>query len=236
MDDYANLDGGGIDVGNVLPRTQAIFPGPFLARPWQPHVPLPPYRATCIGREGSGRRRAEAFIEAVFRRDHDARIASHYPELLCLENRTGDLIGVCGIRMAEGGPLFLESYLDMPVEQAAGAALHRKVQRERIVEIGNLATDGRGSSLSMIEATALLIIARGFDVAVLTATSKLRRVFSHVGIATTVFGGADPRRLADGGGSWGTYYSGRPLLLVGVLPVCLADACRRSPLMADALK
>jgi hypothetical protein len=93
-----------------------------------------------------------------------------------------------GFRRAAGQRLFLECYLDEPIESLASAALGRQVTRESIVEIGNFAAD---NALSMIAlwGTVSNDLAQDCDLAVATLTLPLRRMFRRVGIPFQVLGG-----------------------------------------------
>jgi hypothetical protein len=130
-----------------------------------------------------------------------------------------------GFRRAAGQRLFLECYLDEPIESLASAALGRQVTRESIVEIGNFAAD---NALSMIAlwGTVSNDLAQDCDLAVATLTLPLRRMFRRVGIPFQVLGEAEAHRLPPESGSWGAYYDLAP-------QVCLGEIAKAQQAIAD---
>src|SRR5688572_8230358 len=63
-----------------------------------------------------GRPRVEAFIRSVYARCYRARLRSFAPTLAAWEDR-GEVLAAAGYRSAVD-PLFLERYLDRPIEEA----------------------------------------------------------------------------------------------------------------------
>ena len=73
---------------------------------------------------GSARRVAlEQFIRQRFELQHGARIRHFMPCLFGLENQAGQLLGAVGVRSGNSGPLFLERYLNEPIQTAIGSRL-----------------------------------------------------------------------------------------------------------------
>jgi len=68
------------------------------------------------------RLRVEAFVEATYARAYGSRISAHYPTLMSVQDHTGRIYAVVGFRFARESALFLEQYLDQPVETAIAAA------------------------------------------------------------------------------------------------------------------
>ncbi|MDE1917157.1 MAG: thermostable hemolysin [Sphingomonadales bacterium] len=119
-----------------------------------------------------------------------------------------------GFRRASRQPLFLECYLDAPVEAVASALLNRPVARDSIVEIGNFAAD---HALAMIAlwGTVSNDLAQDCELAVATLTRPLRQMFRRVGIQFHVLAPAQAHRLPPGFGHWGDYYSLAPQVCLG---------------------
>lgn len=162
---------------------------------------------------GVDRRRVEQFIEAAYARAFGGCIASHYPALVSIRDGDGQIIAAAGFRLAADGPLFLEQYLDQPIETAISDA----PRRGAVAEIGNLAADGRGASLFLIIGLMEHLQLLGCTHAALTLTTHLAGSFANLGFASETLAEADPARLPDGGASWGRYYEHRPKVLAGRL-------------------
>ena len=157
----------------------------------------------------------EAFIEDVYRRSHGASVTTHYPTLLSLHGAGGDVLAAVGLRSAARGRLFLEQYLQGPVEDAIAAATGRPIGRAEIAEVGSLASLGNGASVFLVIAAATFLDTRRFSYAVVTANDAMQRIIRTFGFAHTVLGAAHGEALADGGRNWGSYYSCGPQMLAG---------------------
>lgn len=81
----------------------------------------------------------EGFIKTIFKRAYGAEIKQFMPRLMSLTDQDCGLLAVCGLRQANSGPLFLEHYMDQPVENLLSERTGLPIRREAIVEIGNLA-------------------------------------------------------------------------------------------------
>ena len=163
---------------------------------------------------GAERVEAEGFVAAAFRRCHGATKVRPYPSVATLR-RDGEIVAAAGYRAAADERLFLETYLDAPVEEAVAARTGRAVSRDRIVEIGGLSAKGRRPLVELFARLAHAFDAQGLEFAVVTATAKLRRGFDLIGFDAIQLADADPARLPGGAGGWGRYYETRPVVLAG---------------------
>lgn len=167
------------------------------------------------------RRRVETFVEAAYARAYGGRIGRHYPTLMSAQDEAGRIYAVAGFRQAGKERLFLEQYLDMPVEDGIAAFAGEKPARSKVVEIGNLASDGRGATVFLFLALARHLRDLGCEYAVATATRELRGIFEKAGFITGELARADGSRLPGGGAEWGRYYQTDPVVLAGSIP----EAC-----------
>lgn len=166
----------------------------------------------------------EAFVARAFERRHDARVQSFMPTLLSFRDATGDLRGVVGLRGAAGQPLYLEHYLERPVDQAIAAATGGTVDRRQVVEVGNLAGANCRTAMRMVAALPAHLLAQRFEWIVFTATNAVRGILQSFGAPLVELARADASRVANGPDSWGRYYDADPRVLAGYLP-----ASRRIP-------
>ncbi len=166
---------------------------------------------------GERRSAVETFIRQRFAEHYQARVQHFLPCLLGLEAADGRLHGAVGYRSAEDHSLFLERYLDVPIEQAIYQQCGKTVARNAIVEVGNLAAEGTGMARVLIVALTELLVAQGFDWVAFTGTSTLRNSFRRLGLAPQALGFADPRRLGQDVANWGSYYDSRPQVMVGAI-------------------
>lgn len=169
----------------------------------------------------------EQFIARAFGARHGAEVRSFLPELLGLCNDGDELRAAVGYRPATAGTLFLEQYLDQPVEDALAAQLGRPVGRDGIVEIGNLAGDTCRAARQLVAFLPRYLLERGHTWVVFTATDIVRRILGGAGAHLIELAVADPARLGAGAEAWGAYYRMDPRVMAGFIPEGLKLSPRR---------
>ena len=167
--------------------------------------------------QGERRQALEHFIQQRFAVQHAARVRHFMPCLLGLHDARGDVQATVGLRSAQGQPLFLERYLDQPIEQRLATRHGAAVPRETIVEVGNLAVGGSASARLLIVALTDLLVAQGFQWVVFTGTAMLLNSFTRLGLCPLPLGPADPQRMGAELADWGNYYAGQPQLMGGAI-------------------
>ena len=167
------------------------------------------------------RTRVETYLETRYAEAFQGRITRHYPTLMSIQDRDGVIHAAVGFRFAARAPLFLEHYLDRPIEAVLSGGQGDAVPRHAIAEIGNLASQSPGASLFLFLALANHLYHQGCTHAAATATRRLRRGFARVGFATRRLASADASRIANGGADWGTYYQNDPEVLAGPIAPAL---------------
>lgn len=165
-----------------------------------------------------GRGELEAFVAEAFRRGHDATVASFMPTLLSLRDGSGRLRSVVGLRGATVAPLYLEQYLEQPVETAIAAATGRPIRREQVVEVGNLAGSNCRAAVRMVALLPTYLLSLEYRWIVFTATGAVRGILQGFGAPLVELARADGSRVADGPDHWGRYYDTDPRVLAGYLP------------------
>jgi hypothetical protein len=176
-----------------------------------PHQPS----VICISsRFDEERVRVERFISSVFAEQYDAQIKVEYPVIMSVRDDNDVIRAAAGFRPAAGGELFLERYLEAPIEKAIASA-GQPISRRRIVEVGNLASRGQGEALFLFAALAAHLDQQGFAVVAATGTKALARQFRMTGIHTQTLVPARTSALGDDVAQWGTYYETQPRVMFG---------------------
>lgn len=159
-----------------------------------------------------------AEIHLISRRYRDVFGAALAPSFIAYmgkdtQSGTGAALGY---RRANETPLFLETYLDQPIEALVSDRLGRTIARSQIVEIGNFAAD---NALAMIDlwGAAANDLGGASEIAVATLTAPLRRMFARIGLPLTMLAPAIPARLGQGAGAWGSYFDLDPQICMGVI-------------------
>lgn len=191
-------------------------------------LPTPPITAPCgaptlslYTEDSVARDTVEAFIAKVFHERFGADLTRFAPTLVGLRDAGGQLIAAAGFRRAVDGPLYLERYLDAPVEQRLG------VDRSEVVEVGHLAATQPGAGRRLITHMAPLLAGRGHQWVVSTLTAELRQLFVRLGIVPQALGMADPALLGHEAAPWGRYYDHRPVVVAGAIGPALQMLARR---------
>lgn len=178
---------------------------------------------------------ASRFIEARYRDMFGSNAPVRYGHLLVLTDQLGTTVAALGIRRASEGPLFLENYLAVTVEQAIAETAEAAPSRDTIVELGSFAADSSRAATYLIVAMAAYMDSQGFSHALVTSTGRLRRLFALFGFDLRCLGDARKDALPDGGKNWGLYYDDAPRVLQGSVPDCFDAVLRernRQPIAA----
>lgn len=176
-----------------------------------------PHRPGLIEPQHPLRKSVERFIHKRFYDMHGASISHFLPRLLAIFNSRGEVLAALGIRSATES-LFLEYYLDRPIEEVIGlhpGAGGQAVDRNRLVEIGNLASADRGASLRLFQALAAYLIQERYDWATFTGGASLQRIFTQLGLDVFSLGVASQERLPEALRNWGSYYDDNPCIMAG---------------------
>jgi hypothetical protein len=183
------------------------------SRPFGRHL-----RLTAAPQGDPQRSELESYVRSAFARKHSADVQSFMPTLLAFRDASAALCGVIGLRRAAGSHLYLERYLDAPVEVALSAATGTAVHRDHIVEVGNLAGRNCRAAMRMVAQVPAYLLAERYCWIVFTATSTVRQILAGLGAPLIELAPADVARVAGGRDHWGSYYETDPRVFAGYLP------------------
>jgi hypothetical protein len=158
----------------------------------------------------------QQFIQNCFNQAYGAQISHFMPRLFSLQSKPQEIIAAFGLRPAVDNPLFLEKYLNIPIEQHLQTHLNINVLREHVVEVGNLSAVYPGAARSMIIAVTAYLYAQGYKWVVFTGTTELRNGFSRLGLRPITLGKASLEKLPlTERSAWGSYYDHMPMVMAG---------------------
>lgn len=183
-----------------------------------------PARLQTCGPDDPARAEVEACIRGVYRQRYGADVQHFAPWLVALHDEAGEIAAAAGWRAADSGPLFLERYLDAPVQTLLASP---PPARSQVVEVGHLVAPRAGAGRRLILLLGPHLAALGHRWVVGTLTQELRQLFVRLGIAPLTLGVADPAALGDEAAQWGRYYDHRPVVLAGPLHQALALFAQR---------
>jgi Thermostable hemolysin len=174
---------------------------------------------------GEARLATEHFIAAGFLKAYGARLTEFMPELMGMYDGPV-LAAACGLRPAATSTLFLEQYLEYPVEQVLGRAIAATVNRNGIIEVGNLSVARPGYARHFVLWLTLHLRSIGMEWALFSAVPALLNNFRRLGIPLVTLGPAAPERLADHvRANWGSYYEQQPQVTAVHVATAHATLC-----------
>lgn len=162
----------------------------------------------------------QGFIAERFAEVYGAELYNFMPRLFGLQDGAAELLAAFGMRPAETDGdrelLFLEHYLDRPVEALVARAAGRPVPRSHIVEVGNLAGATPGALRQLIPLVCERLHQEGFHWVVFTGPARLCNSFSRLGLPLQVVAPAPVAKLSpDERERWGRYYDHQPSVMTG---------------------
>lgn len=165
-------------------------------------------------RDDDARRELEAFIRHRYALAYGATVRHFLPRLFALRDRRGQLIAAFGLRSAASERLFLETYLDEPVEAQLSAATGVSARRDAIMEVGNLAGRHPGALRILIGTLAQALPSFGARWVVFTGGPQLINGFERLGVPLLTLAPARLERLpVDERADWGRYYDYAPTVM-----------------------
>ena len=169
-----------------------------------------------VDHDSGERASLEARIRSGFGMHFDACIAGFMPRFAFYRHVSG-ATGVIGIRRASNEPLFLESYLNTPVESIISDATGASVSRNRIAEVGQFVVDDRDIVTSFFRDLVPFLLDNGYDWVCFTGTDRIRALLARVGFHGLPIARAEAARARDTGDRWGRYYDFDPVVILGKL-------------------
>lgn len=161
--------------------------------------------------DAADRREVEQFIHDVFAQTYGANVQHFMPELVALRDETGELVAAFGLRKAANSPLFLEQYLDAPIETVMSNRFGKTINRNQITEIGNLAVANPRNAGVLIAHVIQHSLDIGIEWAVATAHHSLQNGLIKGGRDVFALQAADPERIEPiERTTWGSYYKHLP--------------------------
>jgi len=170
--------------------------------------------AHAINIEDPQRKEVEVFIHSVFAVAYKANVTHFMPELVALRDNHGVLIAAFGMRRAAQEKLFLEQYIDIPIEQLISERLGKTITRDEITCIGNLAVANPRNAGVLIAHVIKHSLDIGIQWCVATAHHSLQNGLIKGGRDVYPLHIADKLRLPkEEQALWGNYYDNTPQIV-----------------------
>lgn len=158
----------------------------------------------------------ESRVRSGFGHHFDACIEGFMPDLAVYRHVSG-AVGVIGIRGASDDLLFLERYVDQPIESVVSDAVQRPIPRREIVEVGQFIVDDKAIVSAFFRDLVPFLRSRGYEWVCFTATNRIRALLSKIGFSGKPVAMATQDKVGNDAMNWGTYYQFEPCVIVGKL-------------------
>ena len=173
------------------------------------------------------RSEVEHYIASRYTIAFNANITEFMPTFLGVYSSQGDLLSVCGYRVASQEPLFLEQYLPNPAEKVMENQFLQPINRSNLIEFGQLASFSKGISPMHFLLMAQHLSEQGFEWCIFTATDPLYAMMVRLGLQPSILSTADESKIPNAQETWGTYYHTAPRVSAGNLKLGLAQLISR---------
>ncbi|WP_438971655.1 thermostable hemolysin [Methylophaga sp.] len=195
------------------------------------HQMLPVFKLDLHQANSAERETTEHFIYQRFASQYGAEIRGFLPFLLSASNEKG-ISAALGFQTASDNKLFLEQYLDCDIETTLGLITHNIVERDSIVEIGNLASGRQRATQTLFLLLAQILHDAGYGWVVFTANRAVKTWLARMQLSAFIIKEADPNLLTDKSVKWGSYYDDRPVVLAANIEHSFSSI-NEQPLMAQ---
>lgn len=170
--------------------------------------------ASLSEKSAADRSALEQFIKEAFLKVHQAEINCFMPILLSLRDAESRLRAVCGLRHANKESLFLEQYFDAPIEAILSTKVAKKIERDNILEIGNLAIADPSCIRSLLACVAVYLHQTQAEWVVFTGITSLKNALQKLNMKIEVLGEAKLSSLPmQNRAHWGIYYRDQPQVM-----------------------
>lgn len=167
----------------------------------------------------------EQLVRSRYALAHGAQLRDLMPNLLGCIDTDDRPLAVLGYQGAAEKSLFLEQYLEAPIEdillgQSEPVGVAARLERHRIVEVGNFASKDRSATLELLQQLPGFLAREGFEWLVFTGTPRVCALVASFGAPLLDLGGADAAKLKGDADRWGRYYESAPRVMAGWLGHC----------------
>lgn len=172
-----------------------------------------------------GRKPLEKFISKVFKRVYNAELKFFHQNLLTVQSE--GIEGAIGFSSCENA-IFLEQYLDLPIEEEIYRLSMIKTGRHNIAEVGNLAAIRNGSGAKLMIAMTECLLLYGYKFATFTGTNQIFSIFNKLGYTPMIITCAEKEKVSNSN-AWGSYYEYSPRVAVADLNILKSRLLKVNP-------
>ena len=159
----------------------------------------------------------EQLIYQVYKKHYGIELTHFYPNLISIETTKKQIKAVAGIRCAAEELLFSEYYLKDHLETTLKQCYGKEINRDVVVEVGNLAPSSVGQMRWLITSITAFLHGAGFKYIVFTLAPMVYNAFKRMGLHLNILAEAKreclPKSIKQ---EWNEqYYQLSPKVLTG---------------------
>ncbi|MEO9382931.1 thermostable hemolysin [Chromobacterium phragmitis] len=154
---------------------------------------------------------AATAVQEKYQNAYEAQVEPNPENFVVAMDDNQNTLACASITFAEHISLFSEQYLEKPIELLVREMWQREYYRSDIAEIGNLISNDKNASLSIIKLVPLLAWCMGAKALLCTVTPKVASLLKACDIEFEPICAADPAKVAGGARAWGSYYDSHPV-------------------------
>jgi hypothetical protein len=191
---------------------------------------LPTNNFVVYHEKSSDRDVAECAVKQCFRQAYQADISEFLPLLITAQSQvlnknvislvdnklqSKQVEAVVGLRSAASNSLYVEHYLPCAIEDEILQQYGLPVQRDQLVEIGNLISTRSGLSNQLFIILAFTLAELGIEWVTFTATHQVEFLLKRMQLQPITLCEASHAAVANNSTTWGSYYQQSPKVCFG---------------------
>lgn len=178
------------------------------------------YHAELVHLWSADREEVEQFTHDVYSLRYRADINKFLPTMIVIRHsKSNQIVASAGFQAAQSkgtkNRLFLENYLDIPIEKSASAVGEQRFKRTDFVEVGNLAGAITGAGYLVILTLAEYLTKQSHGWIAFTLTKGMVKAFKSLNLEPIPLIVASECRLDEEGANWGQYFNAMPEVMIG---------------------
>jgi len=197
------------------------------------------FKTFLYGNDCPNKKALESFIGSTFSEHYDAQLLHFYPYLFGAYDELNKPYAAVGYRIANEQRLFLEQYLNKPIEHYLSnlddEKSHIPLDRKYIVEIGNLAATKHGACRNLFQLLTEYFCRSDYKWVVFTGTRTVCVVLKRMGLKAFPIAPASINDIETSKQkSWGNYYDQEPMVMAMPINQILPSSFNRLSMTADS--
>ena len=169
------------------------------------------YKVELVTEASNIRNQVERFTYDSYVKHFDAHLTAFFPIILTVIRVSDNkIISALGLRYADIDSLFSECYLAEPIEKLIIHNNQHKIDRKRIIELGNFVVSKNSDVNRVMPIISKYIKSLDVEWAIYTLTKPIKSFFDAFNVELCLLGQANKEAVNGAANDWGKYYDFKP--------------------------